>query len=334
MEPYSLAAPARKRGQMGEHVRDAPITIIMATFNGGGFFAEQVDSILSQTSGEWVLRIFDDGSCDGTLERARGYAEAHPGLVAVTANVAPTGSAKANFLLALQAAEPTPYLMFSDQDDVWNADKVERTMAAMRALEERWGVDAPLLVYTDQTVVDGQLRELAPSMMRYSALDGNANGIAPMLVQNVVTGCTMLANRALWELAAAHPAPPDEVVLHDWWLGQLAASCGHLAYLDEPTMLYRQHGSNVIGASDAGSAEYLAGRAREGGFAESFAMMERQAAFLLEQVGEQMDPVARTVVADFADLPNRGKFGRLGVCMRHGIWKTGWHRRLAQVLFI
>ena len=36
--------------------------------------------------------------------------------------------------------------------------------------------------------------------------------------------------------------------MHDWYLGLLASAFGNLVYIDEPTELYRQHSSNVLGA--------------------------------------------------------------------------------------
>jgi hypothetical protein len=374
------------------------ITIILATWNGERFLEEQLESIAAQTCGDWRLAVFDDGSSDSTVDIAQRFAREHPGSVDVFRNEPATGSAKANFMQALGRVEPTPYFMFCDQDDVWHADKVEKTLACMHRLEDevraadvggvparrpRGGVAAggpregsgsgspqvgsgagcpraglgdggpqersdsgdasdaadvarilPLLVYTDQEVVDERLETIAPSMMKYSTLDGRANGIGPMLVQNVVTGCTMMGNRALWELARTHVVPPDELVLHDWWLGQIAAALGKLAYLDEPTMLYRQHGDNSVGAYDASSGGYLVRRLREGGFRDSFAQMERQAAFLLEQFGDEMTPTTRAAVEAFSRFSEKSKAERLADCRRYGIWKTGWHRRLAEVLFI
>ena len=65
-----------------------------------------------------------------------------------------------------------------------------------------------------------------------------------LLVQNFVTGCTTVINRPL--LRAAVPLPL--VVMHDWWLALCAGALGQLLYLAEPTVLYRQHARNTLGA--------------------------------------------------------------------------------------
>jgi hypothetical protein len=52
-------------------------------------------------------------------------------------------------------------------------------------------------------------------------------------------------NRALLDLAL--PFPPG-ISIHDWWLALIAAAAGDVVTLDEPTVRYRMHGANVIGA--------------------------------------------------------------------------------------
>ena len=44
------------------------VNILLSTYNGEQFLAEQVKSIQEQTYQEWQLLIRDDGSSDGTVE--------------------------------------------------------------------------------------------------------------------------------------------------------------------------------------------------------------------------------------------------------------------------
>ena len=67
-----------------------------------------------------------------------------------------------------------------------------------------------------------------------------------LLRHNLVTGCTLTCNRALLDLAMPFP---DRLVMHDWWLALVAAACGEIRFLEEPTVRYRQHGRNQVGAS-------------------------------------------------------------------------------------
>jgi hypothetical protein len=113
----------------------------------------------------------------------------------------------------------------------------------MQHLEERTGEGA-CVVHSDLVVVDEALNVIHPSFVRHQRFDPG-NCTADMLLSiNQVTGCAMMVNRAL--LQAALPLPAA-AVMHDWWCALLAGS-GHRSFLDEPLVLYRQHGANQLGA--------------------------------------------------------------------------------------
>ncbi len=146
----------------------------------------------------------------------------------------------------MQSAE-APYIAFADQDDLWLPTKLSQSLAAMRRLEQKHPLNTPLLVFTDLTVVDESLRPLHPSLWKHLGIDPTAALNLPRLLgRSVVTGCTMLINHSL--LTLARQMPP-EATMHDRWIALLAASLGAAAFLPEPTVLYRQHDRNVIGAA-------------------------------------------------------------------------------------
>ncbi len=149
------------------------------------------------------------------------------------------------------------YVMFADQDDIWSPDKIEATLAAMRH-EEQCGhhpVDpTPVLIYTDVVVVDSANCELAPSYFTYTGIEPTRTAYPALFLQNTVIGCTAMANRAL--LDRALPIPSG-VAMHDWWLALVAVGTGRIAMLDRPTLRYRQHGSNEVGAWRYGLSSVL-----------------------------------------------------------------------------
>lgn len=106
----------------------------MAVCNGEKFLAEQIESILGQSAGEWHLYICDDGSKDDSFHIASEYGEKYPDLITVSRHEFPTGSACANFMGMLKGSE-AEYVMFSDQDDFWHPDKIKLTFEKMRELE-------------------------------------------------------------------------------------------------------------------------------------------------------------------------------------------------------
>lgn len=150
-----------------------------------------------------------------------------------------------NFSLALSLCSRR-YVALSDQDDVWLPDKLATALAAMHKGEAAYGASCPLLVYSDLTVVSADLRPISASFMRSKGLCNASphDALTILLTQNFATGSTMLVNRPLLERALPIP---EEAVFHDWWLALVAASCGHVLYVDHPTVAYRQHDSNALG---------------------------------------------------------------------------------------
>ncbi len=230
------------------------IAILLPTWNGEKFLAEQLDSLLAQTYQNFVVVIRDDGSSDGTPALLAQYAAAHPHHIHVLAsdgkNLGASGSFSWLMNYALQHKQTLglerAWLMFCDQDDVWVPQKIAISMQRMLALQQKHP-GTPALVHSDLCVVDEQRHLLAPSFVTYQGLEPLRNNFGRMLVSNTVTGCTALLNEELVTLASP---VPTEAVMHDWWLALVASAFGHIDYIDEALVEYRQHGRNTIGARE------------------------------------------------------------------------------------
>lgn len=234
------------------------LEILLAVYNGGEYLRAQLDSILCQTDGGWHLTLSDDGSGDDSGRIMAEYAGKYPDRIAIYRSGRRFGCARDHFFHLMQACR-AEYMLFCDQDDVWYPDKVKRLRAALEDATRRYGADAPILVFSDQTPTDAALRPLAQSLMRYQGQYFGEFDYRAILMQNVVTGGAMGINRALAALAApAGDAAP--IIMHDWWLAAVAARFGHIVYIDEPLGVYRQHGQNAVGAKDVNSAGYVARR--------------------------------------------------------------------------
>jgi glycosyltransferase involved in cell wall biosynthesis len=220
------------------------VSIALCTFNGALYLREQLDSLLGQTSLPTELVLSDDGSSDASVSIVTEFARA-VGMRLVIAPAHTRLGVTQNFNLALSLCS-RQYVALSDQDDVWLPDKLATALAAMHEGEARYGTSCPLLVHSDLTVVSADLRPISSSFMRSEGLCNPSphDALTILLTQNFVTGCTMLVNRPLLERALPIP---KEAVVHDWWLALVAASCGHVLYVDQPTIMYRQHDSNAIG---------------------------------------------------------------------------------------
>lgn len=219
------------------------IDILLAAYNGEKYIGRQIQSILDQTYQKFRIIVRDDGSKDKTLDIIQEFIQKNPSKIILTSSGSNLG-AIGNFS-ALMAHSQANYIMFSDQDDVWLEDKVAKTFSKMKEMEKKYG-KMPLLVHTDLKVADENLNLLDSSFWHYTKLyPKNSQVLNKILVQNVVTGCTMLFNRPLLELAL--PIPLDSI-MHDWWIALTASAFGKIAYIESPTILYRQHGKNTLGA--------------------------------------------------------------------------------------
>lgn len=214
------------------------VKILLATYNGQDYLAEQVRSIQAQTVTDWELLIRDDGSTDGTHEVIRELVASDSRIRWINPDeMINLGVIKSFYTLVKY--EPADYYFFSDQDDVWLPNKLEVTLKRAQAEP----ADQPLLVYTDLKVVDEDLNVLHESMIATQSHHANTE-LHQELTENTVTGGTMMINKALadlWQTA-------DDLLMHDWYLALVAAALGKLVYLDRATQLYRQHCNNVLGA--------------------------------------------------------------------------------------
>ena len=304
-----------------------PLFVVLSAYNGSRHIAEQIESIRGQTHADWTLVVRDDGSQDDTVAIVEALARADRRIRLWTerpGNLGPVASFGA--LLEHAWSTGAGYVALCDQDDVWRPDKLERELAVLQAFEREAGADRPALVHSDLEVVDDALRTIHPSFLAHQRLEHVARDpLRRLLVQNFVTGCTVLINRPL--LRAAIPVPP--VVMHDWWLAQCAAALGALLYLPEPTVRYRQHGANVRGSPGVSRLAREALRRpaawwREGG--RTLADSARQAAALAERLAaleatQPAEPAARALVTRYgaALAPGIGAVRRVGEIRRLGV---------------
>jgi glycosyltransferase involved in cell wall biosynthesis len=216
------------------------LTVVLATHNGALWLPELLESLARQTLTPARLCILDDASTDGTWELVRDALIPEGQVVASRQEV--NEGAIRTFERLLSTVD-TEFFALCDQDDVWMPDKLEKSVSLL----DSSGAD---LVYTDLQVVDGDLRKLAPSMWRHrNAVPVMGRALIPLLLKNSVTGCTVLGRTSMLKKALPFPA---DIPMHDWWLGLVAASGNGVAPLLQPTVLYRQHSRNEVGAAPFG----------------------------------------------------------------------------------
>lgn len=215
------------------------VAILMCTYQGASFLAEQLESIERQTLADWVLHVSDDGSRDATLPLLEAFRNRHGGRVVLWQG--PQRGFAANFMSLLHNPHiQAQYFAFCDQDDIWFPDKLERSVDALERLS---GNGARLYGSRTQLIdMEGHDIGLSPLFQRLPGF-GNA------LVQSIAGGNTMLLNDAARQLLTRVPVEMP-VVSHDWLAYLLVTgSGGQVVYDRQPTLLYRQHAGNLIGSN-------------------------------------------------------------------------------------
>ncbi len=230
------------------------VEILMATYNGSKYLREQLDSILNQSYDNFILTISDDCSSDDTVSIVEEYVNRYPNKIRRIVSNKRFGNARDHFFYLMKQCD-SDYIMFSDQDDVWLSNKIELSINELLRIEKHHkGI--PILVFTDQKVVDEKLNVISDSMTDYERLDVKEISYKKILFQNIVTGCTICMNKALNNLANKVD-DYDSIIMHDWWLALVASKFGIVSYINVSTMLYRQHGDNNIGAKNNNEIKYL-----------------------------------------------------------------------------
>lgn len=279
------------------------IDILLAAYNGEDYISNQIKSILNQTYLDYKLYIRDDLSTDTTKAILSFYAKNFPRIVQIVDlhNKHHRLKINGNFSKLLEYSTSN-YIMFSDQDDVWLPNKIKMSMNKMLEMENKYGKDKPLLVHTDLKIVDCNLNTISSSFWKYQNLNPKqGKNLGRLLLQNVVTGCTMMINKPLKNLVLPIPS---EAIMHDWWIALVAVTFGKVDYIKTPTVLYRQHDNNDTGAKKWG-IQYVINRVlNRNQIKEYFYKTVIQAEKFLDIYGEKLDDNNFKLVDTYTNLEN------------------------------
>jgi len=301
------------------------IDVLLATYNGARYLRPQIESVLNQKEVSFRVLVRDDGSVDETPAIIEHYKRLRPDCIVHLGGSDNLGVI-GNFAHLLGEAT-APYVALCDQDDIWEPHKLRILLETMHDLEERHGIDTPLLVHCDLRVVDDALRERHSSYWRFAGVYPSRSSLPRLLLKNTIAGCASLANKALVRLALP---VPRAALMHDYWLALVACAAGHVGAVEEPLMLYRQHERNTIGARPYDWRSFV-DRITDGLAHWDLSALRRQAAALSERCHEVMTAENRALIDDFVDLPRRNWIGQRWFLLHHGIVMPGLMRNL--VLF-
>lgn len=292
------------------------IIICLSSYHGEKYIKEQLLSLQNQTYKDFKIIVRDDGSSDTTLDIVNSF---NCTLLDDNKNLGPKNSFALLLEYSLKNRE-AEYVMFCDQDDVWKPDKIEKTLQKMQELEREFP-DKPLLVHSDLELVDEELHPLSSSMWQHEQLNPHLNTLSRLLVQNTITGCTLMINKKLALLASPIP---ESAKMHDYWLGLVAGYFGKIGILEEQTILYRQHSANTIG-SQGFSVEYF----REKLFKEDILSQNiLQAKAFLEIYRKNLDESTREMLEDFVNINSKSFWQKRKILFKHKLFKQGFIRNI------
>lgn len=216
--------------------------VAICTYNGGRFLSEQLESIARQVELPSQVVLLDDGSTDGSWERAQQWAHSVPFPVLAQRNPRQLGVVR-NFERATSLVSQD-IVFLADQDDIWYPDKIRRFVDVFAA------DPAVGLVHSDADLVDGagapmhrRLLETLLVTARERSLMEKGEAWKIYAKRNLVTGAACAFRRPLLDKAV--PFSPHWV--HDEWLAFIASLVSRVQLLDVPTMAYRLHGGNTVG---------------------------------------------------------------------------------------
>lgn len=287
------------------------IHILLSTYNGEQFLAEQIQSIQQQTVQDWKLLIRDDGSTDRTREIIREFVAQDSRIHWINENESKNLGVIKSFHNLAQFEEADVYF-FSDQDDVWLPQKLELSLAEAR----KYPAEMPLMVYMDLTVVNQDLEVLSSSMIRSQS--GHANTeLVQELTENTVTGGVAMVNHALIQLWNQ----TEDILMHDWYLALLATAFGKLVYIDQPGELYRQHEHNVLGARTWSKRikKWLRPSLLFRMYWDLIKKSQQQAAFLLDM---PLSAEKRELVAAYVTILDQPMHERWQILRQYGLRKN------------
>lgn len=231
------------------------VQVLLSTYNGEAYLKEQLDSILNQKNVAVKLLVRDDGSTDGTVEILRTYASLHENMQYLCGE---NCGVVASFFRLFELSDPNvDFYALSDQDDVWDEDKLAVACSKLEQMRKAKSAKkkkndsqirvyaTPLLYCCDAWNTDNALNLLPDSMQ--TAGQELVPDFRNALIENIARGASIVFNQAL--MSYVRISMPQDIYMHDWWLYLVASCFGEVFYDSAAHYRYRQHAGNTLGAA-------------------------------------------------------------------------------------
>ncbi|MFI3730995.1 glycosyltransferase family 2 protein [Vagococcus fluvialis] len=299
------------------------VAILMSTYNGEKFISEQIESIIAQSFVDWNLYIRDDGSLDETVNIIKKYERENENIFFINSEQDGNIGVISSFLFLLDSVQ-SDFYMFADQDDVWLKDKIKKVYKLHEYSTE------PLLVYSNLKLVDSNLNSLGNNMIEANKLSKKIE-LRNLLTQNSVTGCTMFFNNSL-KTELQKTSDFKDALMHDWWIALIAQTRGKIIFLDEPTILYRQHENNVVGSKSSISRIFKGYGLKE--MTSAVLKTKEQAKAFYHVYKNDISSKDEILIKNYLELFEVNIFKKMKILKNNKYYKTGNIRNLFFYLII
>lgn len=216
------------------------ISVAMATYNGEKYIRQQLTSILNQSMMVDEIIVVDDNSNDKTIEIIE---EMRCPQIRIYKNSKNLGYVE-NFYRAISLTHGK-YVFLSDQDDIWEQEKVKLTLAELQKSDRNMAVCTgfSLIDQDDNPIVDIEHYQVNDFVLQKHK-DVEELTLKRLAFGNVVQGCTYCVRRDAIEV---YLKVHNNEVIHDYQLMLISAAMGKVKYLNKSLIRYRLHGNNAVG---------------------------------------------------------------------------------------
>ncbi|WP_202801000.1 glycosyltransferase family 2 protein [Candidatus Regiella insecticola] len=294
-----------------QKITAAKIAILLCTYNGERYLAKQLDSFSVQTYPNWQILASDDGSIDNTLAILKSY-QAKWSVKKFSIYSGPAKGFAANFFFLTHKANRlinTDYYTYSDQDDIWQADKLQRAIDWLSTVPK----NIPALYSSRTCLIDTN-----DHCIGFSPLFTKPPGFANALVEAIGGGNTMVFNRAACELVCQASQQID-IISHDLWVYTVISGCGGQIFYDaDPSVCYRQHDSNLVGRNNSWPALFVRIRML---FEGRFRNWNDAKIHALQPIEAKLTPENKAILREFTAARNKKFWPRLVGLKRSGIYR-------------
>lgn len=279
------------------------ISVALATYNGAKFLHEQLLSLINQTYPPKEIIIVDDCSKDNTLQIIQD-AQKKYSFIKLFVNAQNKGPIK-TFELAISKCSSN-YIALSDQDDIWELDKLEVSLKELKSIED---VDKPSMVFTDLKMMDSKGNLTGQTFWETQGLNPGKMDFYRSLFLNSVTGCAAVFNKKMKDELAEIPVG---IEMHDYWMALIALGIGKLKPLYVPTVKYRSHGNSVTVKDEISYSQRIKKfiNILSGADIEYMRSNFEQAKLFLDIYGDRLDDQTKKQLVYFVSLQKKSSLYR------------------------